>query len=127
MVDIVKCNKCGGVINEASDVALAKRIPCPSCGSTSRLFEKSLIIKVGIVTSNKMKGKHANEKKPFIEEFSGKDLFRKTGQLMDKIRVIDRGNDLYQEIVTEPRTGIVIRSCIEPLSKHTEHGSAKKP
>lgn len=126
MAGTVKCNKCGTTLNEATDIQPDKRIPCPSCGSTSRCYEECALVKVGVVTGGKMKGKHANENKPFIVQSSGKDLFRKTGQLMDKIMVIDRDHNLYQEIITDPGTGEVIRSCTEPLSEHKGHGSAKK-
>ena len=39
--------------------------------------------------------------------------------------VIDRENDLYKEVVTDPDTGKIIHQCEEPLSEHVGHGSAK--
>jgi phage FluMu protein Com len=100
MTGTVKCNKCGTILNEAHDIQVDKRAPCPSCDSTSRRYEESALVKIGVVTGGKMKGKHANEKRPFIEQSSGKDLYRKTGQLMDKIMVVDHDQNLYQEIAT---------------------------
>jgi hypothetical protein len=73
-----------------------------------------------------MKGRHNGEKKPFIEQLGGADLCRKTGEWMEKSRVIDRDNDKYTEIVKDPKTGEVVYQCEEPLSKHVNHGSAKK-
>ena len=44
---------------------------------------------------------------------------------MKKERLIDRQNDLYEETITDPDTGEVIRNCGEPLSQHQGRGSAK--
>jgi DNA-directed RNA polymerase subunit RPC12/RpoP len=126
MPETVKCNKCGIVLNETSDTQPDKRVPCPSCGSTSRLFAHTAIVTVGLVVGANMKGKHAGAKKPFIEQSSGKDFWRDMGKFVDRIMVIDREHDLYQEIVKDPINDIIIRYCLEPLSKHRGHGSAKK-
>lgn len=40
-------------------------------------------------------------------------------------RIIDRENDWYEEVVTDPETGEVIHRCAERLSEHTGRGSAK--
>ena len=72
-----------------------------------------------------MKARHPGGKKPFIEEVTGDDLHRKTAKWMNLSRVYDREHDVYKEIVTDPVTGEVIHECIEPLSEHTGHGSAK--
>ena len=72
-----------------------------------------------------MKAKHKNEEKPFIEQRSGRELHRDTGKYTDRSMVIDRENDLYQEIIKDPNTGETIYQCIEPLSKHVDHGNAK--
>lgn len=36
---VVKCLKCERVLDEPTDLAEAKRKPCPACGSLSRHFE----------------------------------------------------------------------------------------
>ena len=41
-------------------------------------------------------------------------------------RVIDRAKNWYRELITDPKTGKVVRYCEEPLSNHRERGSAKK-
>jgi len=49
---------------------------------------------------------------------------------MQKLRLIDREKDLYEEKVVDPQSGTVIHHSKEPLSKHTGHGSEegnKKP
>ncbi len=72
-----------------------------------------------------MKAKHQGDKKPFIEEVSGADLFRKIYKWMHLSRVIDREHDWYSEVITDPVTGNVVHQCEEPLSKHMGHGNAK--
>jgi len=72
-----------------------------------------------------MKAKHSSGGRPFIEEVTGDDLYRKTNRWMNLSRVCDREKDLYEEIITDPITGEVVHECIEPLSKHTGHGTAE--
>jgi hypothetical protein len=48
-----------------------------------------------------------------------------TGKKMNKIWMIDRENNLYVEIIRDIETGQAVRCCIEPLSDHINHGSAK--
>lgn len=124
---IILCSNCGGQLEEESTEADAKRNACPACGSTARTIPISLQDTIGFSERLDFEGRHAGEKKPFIEQVHGADLHRKTGRLMHKSRIIDRENDLYHEKITDPRTGEVVHECKEPLSKHRGHGSAKVP
>lgn len=72
------------------------------------------------------KAKGQGTGKLYIEGKSGDDLQRENGKWMKKERIIDRENDHYREVVTDPETGKVIQHCDEPLSQHRGHGSAKK-
>lgn len=56
---------------------------------------------------------------------SGKELSFRLGRYVNKERVLDKDNDRYLEIVTDPLTGEVLRHCDEPLSEHQGRGSAK--
>ena len=122
----VLCGKCKLALKEDSHTEPGQRVPCPCCGSTSRIFQ--VTIRDGIVMRSKlgMKARHPGGKKPFIEEVTGADFHRKTAKWMNLSRVYDREHDLYKEIITDPVTGEVIHECIEPLSEHTGHGSAKQ-
>ncbi len=60
-----------------------------------------------------------------IEFETGDDLHKNSGKWMDKVRLIDRRNDDYHEVITDPETGEKVHECHEPLSKHHGHGSAK--
>lgn len=122
----VLCGKCKAALKEMSDIQPDQRTPCPKCGSTSRHFEVTSLVSIGISVRAGMKGKHPGDKTPFIEQISGADLFRKIGKWMHLSRVIDRENDQYSEIITDPTTGEIIHKCEEPLSKHTGHGTARQ-
>lgn len=124
--DSIHCVKCETEINEPSSIKPEDRKPCPTCGSTARLFKKKLEGTVSFHDSVKMKLKAAPTGKTTMEQFSGDDLHKKSGRWMTKQRVIDREKDKYKEVVTDPETGKVIHRCDEPLSKHTGHGAAKK-
>ena len=80
------------------------------------------------------KGKHAGEKRPYIEIQDRAELRVSEGDYVHKFRRIDRGNDEYEEkltdletgeILTDPETGEAIRDVREPLSGHRGRGSAK--
>ena len=122
---IIKCGKCKVVLKESSDIQPAQRLPCPECGSTSRAFEITMYASIDIKVKERIKGKHAGEKEHFIIEVSGDDLFRDMGMWVKLSRAIDRDHDSYYEVIIDPETGQIIRKCIEPLSEHTGHGSAK--
>jgi len=72
-----------------------------------------------------MKGRHEEGRKPYIEQVHGDDLHRKSGMWMNLERIIDRDNNMYHEVVTNPVTGEVIYECKESLSKHVGHGTAR--
>lgn len=59
--------------------------------------------------------------KKFIAEilsgwFPSNDMKLKNG--VNKIRIVDRGNDEYHEVVKDYKTGKMLRECHEPLSVH---------
>lgn len=70
--------------------------------------------------------KDPNKKKPTYEMFSIKDWSTRFRKWMNKLRIIDRDNDLYVEKITDPETNEIIHHTNEKLSGHTNHGSAKK-
>jgi hypothetical protein len=47
------------------------------------------------------------------------------GILVDKVRVIDRDQNLYREVVQNADTGEVLRKVEHPLSDHRDRGDAK--
>ena len=53
------------------------------------------------------------------------NLCIKTGEFNKYYRLIDREKDRYQEVIRNADEKL-IHSCIEPLSRHINHGSANK-
>jgi restriction system protein len=51
MADVTSCGKCGTIINEGANVEPEKRVPCPNCGSTARVYglEANMVIGSEIV------------------------------------------------------------------------------
>jgi RNA polymerase subunit RPABC4/transcription elongation factor Spt4 len=123
--ETVRCNNCKTVLDEAQNTPPDKRTPCPVCGSTSRQFDHIGAVSVGVSTVHRVKAKHSNGKDPFLEQRSGGDLWRKTGENMDRSVTIDREHNLYKEVIKDPRTGKIVHSRIETLSQHFRHGDAK--
>lgn len=121
----VLCGKCKLALKEDPHIKPDQRIACSSCGSTTRIFQVTVHDRIVMKSKLGMKAKHLGGKKPFIEEVTGDDFHRETAKWMNLNRVYDRENDLYKEIITDPITGEVVHECIEPLSEHTGHGSAK--
>ena len=92
----------------------------------TRIFEVHLASSITPRSKLGLKARHPSLRKPFFESVSGDDLFRLTGQWNKLKRVIDRARDYYLEVITDRRTGKIIRYCEEPLSQHKGRGSAKK-
>jgi len=74
----------------------------------------------------KLKARHGATGKPFRETIVGDDLNRKMDRWVKREMIIDRENDLYEEIVTDPQCGEILHHCREPLTQHKGHGAAKQ-
>lgn len=72
-----------------------------------------------------LKAKRPGEKKPYIENLNIPDHCLNLNKTVNKVRMIDRDNDLYFEKITNYETGEIIHLSEEPLSQHQGHGSAK--
>jgi hypothetical protein len=57
--------------------------------------------------------------------FFGYEWFQSARKWVYKEWIINRRDDHYREVVTDPETGEVLHHCDEPLSEHRGHGSAK--
>ena len=125
---MVKCNSCGGLIDEPENTELELRDPCPSCGSKARLYTIELQGEITFREKLKIKARHGGvgEVKPFLELQTGDDFYRKTGEWSRREKMEDRENDRYLEHIVNPKTGEAIHHCEEPLSQHQGHGSAKR-
>jgi len=122
---LVFCALCGVELDDNTSVLSGRRKPCPMCGSKRRKFG---IVRRGTMSFKKKlrtKGRHSKGGRPFIEQVSDDNLRRKSGEWMKLSRVMDRDNDIYHEVIIDPRTDQIICKCEEPISKHRGYGSAK--
>lgn len=127
-VTAVRCDVCGYEYpNPTQAAAEPPGTPCPNteCGSTTgRHVYIEVSDSIGVYDLVKYNAKRSGEK-PHIKIKAGAELRVSKGDYVDTFRRIDRGNDDYEEIVTDRETGEVIHSDRGPLSQHTDHGSAK--
>ena len=125
-MDTLRCGQCRTPLDEPLQTQTESRIPCPRCGSTSRLTEKAHAATISFRALLGMKAREPGRRKPFLEQFSGASFFWKAQRWVDRLMRFDKRNDQYQEVVTDPETGTIIHKCEEPLSKHRGHGDARK-
>ncbi|HHS7810286.1 hypothetical protein [Pseudomonas putida] len=124
----VSCTDCGKKLDEkAGD---RDRGACPQCGSMGRVIHLELSDNVDCPVTEWLDLKVKNENLPSKKKLrthiqTGQQLSTRLGRYVDKERVLDKDNDRYMEIVTDPLTGEVLRHCEEALSVHQGHGSAK--
>ena len=122
---VVKCQGCRTVLEEPQGTPIEERTPCPECGSLQRHFEVSLEGTVSFHAQLGWKARRGGKGKPFLEGKTGDDLYRKTGRWNKLLRRIDRECDWYDEAISDPATGDIIKETHEPLSEHHDHGSTK--
>src|SRR5260370_15796563 len=116
----ISCGECRGWIDEA-----ARAAPCPQCGSLARCFNVSIVESVTVRERYGMKLKRPGIRRPVWESVNGAEFHRDTARWHHVVRDIGREDDTYEELITDPETGEVIRHCKEPLSKHIGRGDAK--
>ena len=68
----------------------------------------------------------AGFKRPVYEMTQGEDFHRKSGMWNYLVRVFDRINNRYKEIITQADTDKIIKFTDEPLTDHKGHDSDKK-
>jgi len=116
---------CEAGLEEDPHSPVEQRLPCPHCGSVSRRYDVNISETLTFHSKLTAKGRHSDEKRPFVEQTVGDDLHRKSGRWMKLHRLIDRMNNWYHERVTDAATGKIVHECSEALTKHRGHGSAK--
>ena len=119
-----KCADC------MSDIPYTPNIRyCPFCGSENINISSSIHETIKFRTRLHLKAKDNQLKKSQklqIEIISGSEHSHCTESgFVHKIRIIDKINNNYYEHVAD-ENGTEIHHCQEKLSKHIEHGSAKK-
>jgi hypothetical protein len=125
MKTTVKCANCGNTLHEGDEGVPSNLPRCTRCGSPLQEVSVGFEDEAHAYELWKLKAKETGFKKPTLERVAGDELFRKTNTWHRIARLVDRKNDQYYELVTNPATGEVIRECEEPLSHHIGRGSAK--
>jgi hypothetical protein len=122
---LAKCNSCGALVDVGRDSGTT-RAPCDECGATGRIFFQENEGKVGILSALSFKMKRPGIfRGPAIRGFVGDSIERRTGKAMRRRMLVDRINDLYQETVVDPSTGVTIHETTEKLTEHQGHGDAR--
>jgi hypothetical protein len=129
MEDTILCSNCNAVL----DITLAnepvdKRTPCSKCGSSVRTHGCSIVESITVRDSIRHKVKSPNQKGRggmIVQGFCGYSFYGKTQKWHWREWTADRENDLYEELIIDTETGLVIMDVMERLSDHRGHGSAK--
>jgi len=118
MPDKTSCSDCGYELSELAYV-------CPRCGGDKKTFHVSIEEKVIVREGLKFKAKRPGKSKPYFESWNIPSLFNGMNKIVNRIRIIDRDNDRYKEVVSHYEDGRIIHECDEALTEHIGHGSAK--
>lgn len=121
------CKDCG--LELATDSLAPPREPCPRCDSTVRRCIEDFHEGLAACDSLRLQSKKPSlpsRKKLRFDGYSGVEHSRKHEKLVRVERTIDKDNDLYTEKVVDLNTREILHECVEPLSKHQGHGSAKQ-
>ena len=126
-VRVVKCLECNSDL--PSEWAREVEQPCPNCGSTSQSITIAVAEEIALhdCLKGRVKDSNVSSKKSPRVIFQVGDSYWKDGKkwVIRNMRV-DKDRDLYREVIHDPETGRTIHQCVEPLSKHQGHGSAKR-
>lgn len=117
------CSGCGA---DVDDERIQPRKPCPHCGSMARTANVSVHIAAEATIHLLTKSKHRDGGKRVVREIVAGDSYHRLTSRWNLLRrLIDWGNDWYEETVRQ-KDGSLIHYCAEKLSEHTGHGTAKK-
>jgi hypothetical protein len=118
---VIICADCNSVLPNQND-------KCKKCGSTKKvikLFFEDAMPGIHECLHFKAKDKTKNSRKnPILDVFQGDDIYKRTGEWVNKVREFDKINNRYYENV-ETLDGKILHHCDEKLTDHQGHGSAK--
>jgi len=118
---VIICADCNSVLPNQND-------KCKKCGSTKKvikLFFGDIMPEIHESLGFKVKDKTKNSKKnPVLKVFQGNEIYKRTGEWVNKEREIDKTNNRYYENI-ETLDGKILHHCDEKLTDHQGHGSAK--
>lgn len=117
-----RCAKCDAHLFEPSGVPASQ---CPVCGGVARSIAVRIDDGIRFHDGHRAKAYRAGSSEFFLDARSGPSYYRVGAEWHHVVRVIDRENDRYTELVRVLSTGEIIREIDEPLSQHTGRGGSK--
>jgi len=121
------CSKCGAAISERWDRVAGLRLSCPNlrCRNETRMLgaRSTMAARVGLEIYEMHRW---GNRRRYVWGQDGWEFFRKGQYWQMSRRSFDKLKDRYTEEIRD-RTGGIIKTVDEPLSKHQGHGSAKQP
>jgi hypothetical protein len=122
-MDTVLCRSCGASLDGS---ATHEPAPCPSCGSTLRIFQQHLSGTLTMRGGLRGVAYRISKSKWFTKFMAEPSFTHRLGIWSRRLKMEDKRSDKYLEVVTNPETGEILHKCEEPLSQHQGHGSAKQ-
>jgi hypothetical protein len=115
------CADCNSVLQNQNE-------KCKKCGSTKKVIKlifRDTMPEIHDSLRFKVKDKTKNSRKnPVLDVFQGDEIYKCTGEWVNKVRELDKTNNRYYENV-EILDGKILHHCDEKLTDHQGHGSAK--
>lgn len=123
----VTCLNCNADL--PADWAMEVELPCPKCASRRLAITIGIVDKVSLheCLTGRVKDSNFNSRNnPRVIFKTGESYSRARKKWVKRDMLVDRGRDLYREMVIDPDGRTIIHKCDEPLSKHRGHGSARR-
>lgn len=125
VVTSLVCGNCGFDISDSLfQLRLGYQQPCEHCGSAGMEYGVGLGGGLALFGLLEIKHKRRGAQRPLYELITGRRV-SKNGRLVQKLRVIDRERDRYQEQVTDVATGETFRNVDESLRLHQQPAERK--
>jgi hypothetical protein len=121
------CKACGAELDESARAPVEERKPCLNCGSLEGHFALTLEARGAIGSNLGLKARRGGRGKPFMELKQGENFSPIRDRFMHLLQIVDRRNNRYRKLVTDPETGEIVRDVDEPLSEHVGRGDARSP
>lgn len=126
----MECSDCGERLDEHAH-GTSESVPCPNCRSVRKTISLCFVDDAQLDLKDSLRGKIKDSTKPSKKKlrqdfFVGDDMHQKSGKWYKKERYLNKDENTYKEVVTDPETGKIVHCCEEPLDQHQGHGSAKK-
>jgi hypothetical protein len=95
----VQCGRCQRPLEESSNLLAEERQPCPDCGSIVRRKNVVLTARLTLCESLRVRAKDAGKGDWRVDTRTGDDYTRDLNAWGRLERTMDRGADLYHEVI----------------------------